>query len=146
VHGDYWFGNVLLSGSTVSGVVDWEAGTLLGSPLRDLARFPLSYALYLDRHAGPGAPVSGHPGLRRSGFGAGIRYALLGSGWLPDAARRFLGDGLERLGVPRRFWYDVALTGLGEIAATANDDSFGSDHLGLLASLPDRPQARGRVR
>ena len=142
VHGDYWFGNILVRDEAVSGVVDWEAGSPSGSPLRDLARFVLSYSLYLDRHTRPGRHVPGHPGLRRQGFGAGVAYALLGTGWFPQEARRFLGDGLQRLGLPRWLWYDVALTGVGEVAASANDDDFGAGHLALLASLPCR--ARGR--
>lgn len=146
VHGDYWMGNVLVENHTVTGVVDWEAGALAGCPLRDLARFPLSYALYLDRHAHPGGTVTGHPGLRRHDFGAGVRYALLGAGWLPDAVRAFLGDGLVRLGLRRDLWYAVALTGIAEIAATANDDAFGSGHLDLLVSLPERPRGHRRSR
>lgn len=145
VHGDYWMGNVLVQDGTVTGVVDWEAGALTGSPLRDLARFPLSYALYLDRHARAGAPVAGHRGLRRDGFGAGVRYALVGAGWLPDAVRAFLGDGLERLGLRRDLWYAVATTGVAEIAATANDDDFGSGHVDLLVSLPERPRGHRRA-
>lgn len=146
VHGDYWFGNVLVDAGTVTGVVDWECGALVGSPLRDVARFPLSYALYLDRHVRPGGAVPGHRGLRRNGFGAGIAYALLGSGWFPDAARGFLGDGLVRLGLPRRHWYDLALVGLAEIAASADDDAFARDHLMLLSSMPERPRGHRRTR
>ena len=91
MHGDFWFGNLLVAGDAVTGVVDWENGGVTGCPLRDLARFPLSYSLYLDRHTRPGHRVLGHRGLRRDGFGAGVRYALLGSGWLPDLVRGFLG-------------------------------------------------------
>ena len=72
VHGDFWFGNLLVSGDAVTGVVDWENGGVTGCPLRDLARFPLSYSLYLDRHTRPGhrgarapRPASGR--LRRRG-------------------------------------------------------------------------------
>lgn len=136
VHGDFWFGNVLVTGDEVSGVIDWESGALVGCPLRDLARFALSYCLYLDRHTRPGHRVLGHPGLRRSGFGAGVRYGLLGSSWFSATVRDFLASGLEDLGLPRGLWYAVALVGLGEVAATANDETFGSDHLGLLARLP----------
>lgn len=146
VHGDFWFGNLLVTASGISGVVDWESGALRGSPLRDLARFPLSYALYLDRHVRPGTSVPGHPGLRRNGFAPGIGFVLLGRGWLPDEVRRFLGDGLERLGLSRGLWYDVALVGLAEIAATANDPGFGRAHLELVASLPPRPRGHRRVR
>ncbi len=107
-----------------------------------MARFALSYCLYLDRHTRPGHRVAGHPGLRRSGFGSGVRYGLLGTAWLPVLVRRFLADGLGDLGLPRGLWYDVALAGLGEIAAGANDEDFGADHLSLLASAAD-PTASG---
>lgn len=140
VHGDFWFGNVLLREGQVTGVVDWELGQTAGSPLRDLARFPLAYSLYLDRHTRPGRPVPGHPRLRRTGVAPGIRYALEGAGWFPTGIRRFLADGLHRLGLPRWLWYDVALTGIGEVAATANHSGFGTGHLELLASLPAYPR------
>ena len=78
MHGDFWFGNLLVAGDAVTGVVDWENGGVTGCPLRDLARFPLSYSLYLDRHTRPGHRVLGHRRLRRAGFGPGVRYALLG--------------------------------------------------------------------
>lgn len=136
VHGDYWFGNLLLNDGVISGVVDWEAGAQSGWPLRDLVRFALSYCLYLDRHTRPGRRVLRHRGLRRTGFGPGIRYGLLGDGWLPDLVRYYLRDGLVSLGLPPQLWYSAALTGLGEVAALANDDEFGSNHLDLLAGLP----------
>lgn len=140
VHGDFWFGNVLVLGDRVSGVVDWECGTMAGSPLRDLARFAISYGLYLDRHVRPGRTVPGHRGLRRVGFGPGVAYALLGNGWVAREVRGFLGDGLLAVGLSRGLWYDVALTGIGEVAAVANDEAFGAGHLELLASLPLRPR------
>jgi hypothetical protein len=140
VHGDFWCGNVLVADGAVSGVVDWEAGVTSGFPLRDPARFALSYALYLDRHTRPGHRVLGHPGLRRTGFGPGIGYALQGTGWLPTLVRSFLAESLTRLGLPPALWYDVALTGIGEVAACANDDAFGAGHLELLAGLPVHPR------
>ncbi len=146
VHGDFWCGNTLVTGDAVSGVIDWEAGSPVGCPLRDLARFALSYCLYLDRHTRPGRRVLGHPGLRRTTFGAGVRYGLLGSGWLPTVVRDFLATGLEDLGLPRSAWYDVALVGIGEVAATANDETFGADHLTLLAGLPVHPRVERRQR
>lgn len=139
VHGDYWFGNLLLQDGAITGVVDWEGGGSNGWPLRDLVRFALSYCLYLDRHTRPGHRVLGHRGLRRTGFGAGISYGLLAEGWLPDLVRCYLREGLVSLGLPPQLWYSAALTGLGEVAALANDDEFGSNHLGLLARLPLGP-------
>ncbi|NUR99587.1 MAG: aminoglycoside phosphotransferase family protein [Kribbellaceae bacterium] len=143
VHGDYWFGNLLVDDGRISGVVDWESGTRSGWPLRDLVRFALSYCLYLDRHTRPGREVRGHRGLRRTGFGAGIRYGLLEAGWLPDLVRLYLRTGLETLGLPTILWYGAALAGLGEIAATANDDEFAAQHLELLAGLPYWPLTDG---
>lgn len=147
VHGDFWFGNVLVHRRAVSGVVDWEAGSPSGSPLRDAVRFVLSYSLYLDRHTRAGRRVFGHPGLRRVGFGPGIAYALCSSGWLPELVRGTLARHLERLGVDPELWYDVALTGIGEVAAFANADDFGAGHLRLLAELPpDGPPRAGGSR
>jgi hypothetical protein len=140
VHGDYWFGNLLASGESVAGVVDWEAGELDGCPLADLARFALSYSLYLDRHTRVGSTVRGHRGLRREGFGAGVRYALCGSTWYGRVVRDFLAGGLRRLGLPPSLWYDVAVMGLGDIAQSANDDEFGWGHLEILATLPVHPR------
>lgn len=148
VHGDYWFGNLLVEDGAISAVIDWEAGELSGWPLRDLVRFALSYCLYLDRHTRPGHRVRRHRALRRTGFGPGINYGLLGSGWLPDLVRQYLRDGLRTLGLPPELWYSAAITGLGEVAALANDDEFGTNHLALLAGLPPWPptdqQERGR--
>lgn len=136
VHGDLWVGNVLRHGSgasaTVSGVVDWEAGSAVGEPLRDLARLVLSYALYLDRHTRPGHRVDGHPGLRADRWGAGVTYALDGAGWFPTLAQEVLRAGLRRLGLDPRLWRAVAVAGLAEVAATADDPDFARHHLGLL--------------
>jgi Phosphotransferase enzyme family len=139
VHGDFWFGNVLVNETIVSGVVDWEAGAAESWPLCDIVRFALSYSLYLDRHTRPGHRVIGHRVLRRVGFAPGIVYALLGRGWFPEQVRSFLAEALSATGVPASLWYAAALTGIGEVAATANDDSFGAGHLMLLAGMPLRP-------
>jgi aminoglycoside phosphotransferase len=138
VHGDLWHGNVLLRHRTVSGVVDWEAGASVGEPLRDLVRFPLIYALYLDRHTRPGRPVSGHPGLRAGSWGVGVEYALGGKGWFPELFRAFLQAGLDRLGAAPDRWRDAAVAGIAEIAATTDDLHFGRHHLQLFRRLTDR--------
>ncbi|GAB3255513.1 hypothetical protein GCM10027425_15630 [Alteromonas gracilis] len=143
VHGDFWFGNVLLRDGRVSGVVDWEAGGGAGSPLRDLARFALSYSLYLDRHTVVGGRVAGHRGLRRAGAEATMRHALLSRSWYAEEVRAFLRAGLRRLGQPEEAWYDVALVGLGEVAAHAGEDDFAEDHLRVLGALPARPDPGG---
>jgi hypothetical protein len=136
VHGDFWFGNLMVAGGKVVGVVDWEAAEPVGAPHRDLARFAISYSLYLDRHTRPGHRVIGHPGLRRAGTAPGLVHGLTGHGWYPRLVRGFLTTGLTRLGVPARGWYDVALCGVAEVAAQANDDRFAEDHLQVLAALP----------
>lgn len=138
VHGDFWFGNVLVEGGEVSGVLDWEAGMLAGQPVRDLVRFALSYALYLDRHTRPGRTVAGHPGLRAGRFGAGIEFLADGTGWFPDAARTFLMSGLNRLGIPGTLWRDMVLVGAAEVAATADHPDFAAAHLELLVGLMGR--------
>lgn len=135
VHGDFWAGNLLLTGETVTGVVDWAAGELSGEPLRDVARFALSYSLYLDRHTRPGHPVAGHPGLRADGWGAGIRYAIAGQGWFGDLVRTFVTTALARLGAPATLWRDVLLAGLAEVAVTADHPDFAVRHRDLLLRL-----------
>jgi hypothetical protein len=135
VHGDFWAGNLLLTGNTVTGVVDWAAGQLSGEPLRDVARFALSYALYLDRHTRPGRRVAGHPGLRADRWGAGIGYAIAGQHWFGVIVRDFVAGALVRLGAPARLWRDVLLAGLAEIAATADHPDFAIRHRDLLLQL-----------
>jgi aminoglycoside phosphotransferase (APT) family kinase protein len=143
VHGDLWFGNVLLTGGRVSGVVDWEAGATLGEPVRDLVRFALMYALYLDRDTTLGRRVPGHPGLRADTWGAGVEYALDGTGWFPDLFQRFLGDGLKRLGASPAAWRDAVLAGIAEVAALTDDLEFARLHLELFRRIAHR-QPSGR--
>ena len=135
VHGDLWFGNILCAGGRVSGVVDWEAGSASGEPTRDLVRFALSYALYLDRRTRPGRRVPGHRGLRAGTWGAGVEYALEGGGWFPDLFRRFIQNGLARLGASRESWWDAAIAGVAEVAALTDDDAFARHHLELFRRL-----------
>jgi hypothetical protein len=135
VHGDFWAGNVLVTGSAVTGVVDWPAGMLRGEPLTDVARFALSYALYLDRHTRPGRQVAGHPGLRADIWGAGIRYAIAGEQWFGRIVREFVTQALARLGAPADLWRDVLLAGLAEVAVTADHADFAASHRDLLLRL-----------
>jgi aminoglycoside phosphotransferase (APT) family kinase protein len=143
VHGDFWFGNLLLQCGEVSGVVDWEAGILSGEPARDLARFALSYALYLDRRTRKSRPVTGHPGLRAERWGAAVEFAIRGSGWFPEQFQGFLQDGLTRLEASPSLWRDIALAGIAEIAARSDDDEFASRHLSLFRRLAGRPRREG---
>jgi hypothetical protein len=133
MHGDYWYGNLLLDDGAVVGVVDWESGALVGEPLRDVARFAVSYALYLDRHVRPGHRVPGHRGLRANSWGAGLAYAVTGSGWFPGVVRQYIGDALTRLGLPADLWRDVLLMGIADVAATADHPEFARSHVDLLA-------------
>ena len=83
------------TGGVVSGVVDWENAAPQGSPLRDVARFVLSYSLYLDRHTRPGRRVLGPPPAdRASGFAPGIVYG-------PARGRLVPRPGAARPGRPR---------------------------------------------
>ena len=138
VHGDSWVGNILVTRDGIAGVVDWEAGEPAGEPVRDIVRFVLAYSLYLDRHTRPGALVTGHPGLRASQWGCGVVYALTGSGWYPALVRDFLTYGLLRLGAPPGLWFDAALSGIAEVAASADDEAFGMEHLNVIATLLGR--------
>jgi len=135
VHGDFWCGNILMADSRVSGVVDWEEAAESGEPVRDLVRFAITYALYLDRHTAPGRPVAGHRGFRAGAWGAGVAYALESDGWFPHLFHQFLCAGLERLGAPPACWRDAALAGIAEIAASADSLEFARQHLQLFARL-----------
>jgi hypothetical protein len=146
VHGDLWFGNMLTTGGRITGVVDWELGLASGEPVRDLVRFPLMYALYLDRHTFPGGSVAGHRGLRRSMWGAGIAHAIDGDGWFPDLVRGFIQGGLHRLGASPGSWRDAALAGVAEVAATTDDREFGRHHLELFHRLTESPARNGKDR
>jgi aminoglycoside phosphotransferase (APT) family kinase protein len=135
VHGDFWMGNVLLSRGFASGVVDWEAGVMTGDPVRDLVRFGLMYALYLDLWTRAGRRVAGHGDLHAGSWGAGIAYAIDGRGWFPELFRRFLRNGLRRCGAPPESWRDLVLVGLAETAAFTDDPEFGHRHLQLFRRL-----------
>jgi hypothetical protein len=145
VHGDLWLGNVLLDGRRVSGVVDWEGGTASGEPVRDLVRFALMYALFLDRRTKVGRRVPGHRVLGAGDWGAGVVYALDGTGWFPELFRRFLRNGLARLGASPGRWRDAALAGIAETAAFTDDEDFGRLHLELFRRLASERAPAGRA-
>jgi aminoglycoside phosphotransferase (APT) family kinase protein len=135
VHGDLWLGNVLLADGRVAGVVDWEDGAVRGEPVRDLVRFALMYALFLDRRTKPGRLVSGHRNLQAGRWGAGVEYALEGSGWFPELFGGFLRGGLARLGASPSLWHEAVLAGIAEVAAFTDDDDFARSHLALFRRL-----------
>jgi hypothetical protein len=81
--------------------------------------------------------VRGHPGLRAGAWGAGVHYALDGSGWFPELFRRFLRDGLARLGASPACWRDAAIAGLAEAAAYMDDHDFARRQLELLRRVAD---------
>jgi len=135
VHGDFWLGNLLLVGEEISGVVDWESGSSSGEPVRDLVRFALTYALYLDRHSAPGHRVAGHRGLRAGAWGSGIEFAIKGDGWFPELFRGFVRDGLARLGADPACWREAVLAGLAEVAASADHLDFARLHWQLFDRL-----------
>jgi aminoglycoside phosphotransferase (APT) family kinase protein len=139
VHGDLWFGNILLDRGEITGVVDWEGGAVSGEPVRDLVRFALVYSLYLDRRTKHGRSVAGHSGLRAECWGAGVEYALAGSGWYPELVQEFLGSGLARLGASPWAWRDAFVAGVAEIAAFTDDHEFARRHLELFRRLPGGP-------
>jgi hypothetical protein len=132
VHGDFWFGNILLTDGRVTGVVDWESGTTDGEPARDLARFAHMYALYLGGATAPRRRVRGHPGIQHGTWGAAVEYALDGTGWFPQLFRRFLGDGLAAIGASAGAWRSLALAGIAEVAAFTDHDDFARRHLELF--------------
>ena len=135
MHGDFWAGNLLVAGGRLSGVIDWEGARLGGLAVRDLAHFALTYSLYLDRHTRPGRGVHGHPGLRAGVWGAGLDYAVAGTGWYPTLVRRFVADGLARLGVPSSCGRAVLLAELACIAAEADQPSFAMNNLQVFRRL-----------
>lgn len=135
MHGDFWPGNLLVAGGQVTGVIDWECARTDGLPTRDLARFVIAYSLYLDRHTRPGRRVPGHQGLRAGPWGAGLDYAISGTGWYPELAQRFVADGLRRLGVPPDRWRDVVLAEIACVAAEADHPDFARNHLQVLRRL-----------
>lgn len=109
VHGDFGFGNLLVAGSRIRGVVDWEFGATVGPPFRDIYKFPTSYGLYLGHGSNHGRP-RGHPGMGQLGerWGrlgtrpnlSGVAYAFFGRGWFPSLIRDFVRRRLGALDIP----------------------------------------------
>lgn len=135
VHGDYWPGNLLVREGRVSGVVDWERAEPCGNPVRDLARFAVAYAHYLDRHTRPGRPVRGHPGLIAGPPGAGVLHATDGSGWFPSLVRAYLEEGLTRLDLPPTLGRDAVMADVAATAAEAAQPGFARNQWLLFLAL-----------
>ncbi|MDQ1484440.1 MAG: hypothetical protein QOJ62_133 [Actinomycetota bacterium] len=136
VHGDLWLGNVLVDDTEVTGVVDWESAELTGEPLRDVARFGLTYALYLDRRTRPGGRIRGH-GIRAASWGIGVTHVMTGDGWFPDLLRGYFRSAMARLGADPASWRGLVLLGLADVAGSADDDAFAHRHLVLLDQLKE---------
>ncbi|NIH83917.1 phosphotransferase family protein [Amycolatopsis granulosa] len=135
VHGDFWPGNLLLDRGAVTGVVDWEWAEPAGSPVRDVARFVLTYSQYLAKHTPPGRQVRGHPGLLAGRPDAALGYALDGEGWYPRLVREFLHTGLRRVGMTPGCARDAVLAELAAVAAEATDRAFGEEQVRVFERL-----------
>lgn len=135
VHGDFWPGNLLVRQGRISGVVDWERAEPCGNPVRDLTRFAVAYAQYLDRHTRPGRQVRGHPGLMAGPPGAGVLHATDGSGWFPSLVRAYLQEGLARLDLPPSLGRDIVLADVAATAAEAPQPAFARDQWSLFLAL-----------
>jgi hypothetical protein len=142
VHGDYWFGNLLLDekANRVIGVVDWESGAVHAEPLLDVARFAVSYALYIDRHTRAGHHVVGHRSgshgrLSADQWGTGVVHALAEDNWFSEIVKEYVSAALTRLGVPTALWRDVLLAGIADVAANADHPEFAQAHLELLTRV-----------
>lgn len=135
-HGDFWCGNLLTSTGRVTGVIDWEHAQFGGSGLWDRVRFALAYTLYLDRHTRPGAPVSGHPGLKAGAWGEPVRRLLRSSSWYSDVVAAFVETSAPTApDAPPGWWRAALLVGLGEVAALSDHAGFARQHAMLLAEV-----------
>ncbi len=86
--------------------------------------------------------VAGHPGLRAGSWGAGLHYAVDGSGWFPRLVRTVTMSHLERLAIRPERWRDVLVAGVADCATTADDDTFARRHYDVLAALVRRGDDR----
>ena len=111
-HGDFWMGNLLLSGDRITGVIDWELACERdpAGPFSDAFKLPTSYGLYLDRPwPWAGGKVPSHPGRedidsrwRRWGTWRnliGFGHIWFGDGWLPDLVLHWVSKRWASLGV-----------------------------------------------
>ena len=125
VHGNFRASQVLVdtSGARVTGVLGWRRAAVRGEPLLDVGRFAVTQ--------------TAHRGLRRSLPGVA---ALAGRNNRSEPARRFIEDGLRRLGLPEALWYPVAWAATASLLADAGSrlEPRAAAAVGrLLASTPD---------
>ena len=126
VHGDFRAAHVLVDvrGADVTGVLDWRAAQTRGEPLVDLGRFAVTHD-------------PAHPGGHRAVPGATV---LAGRGFHAESTRRFLKDGLARLGLPESLWYPVAWAATASLLAEIDggtEPRRASMITRLLARSPD---------
>lgn len=93
VHGNFRASHVLVDdeGAQVSGVLGWRRAATRGEPLTDIGRFAVT-------HPGHGPVRQALPGTT----------LLSGRGVPAEQTRRFVEEGLARLGLPPALWYAVA--------------------------------------
>jgi hypothetical protein len=146
VHGDYWMGNLLVSGGEVQSVVDWELARVTGLPFSDVFKFTTSYGLYLDRaYPGGNGSVPGHPGWTSArekwrAYGdwanlTGFGYSYFGRGWFPTLVRRYIEQHLAVLGIPPQLNSVFFPLFLAEQAMTLDDPVFRDGYRSALIGL-----------
>ena len=95
----------------------------------------------------PRPPHAARPARRRPSRPACGRVGRRGRvrarrpGWFPTLFRRFLQDGLARLGADPAGWRDAALAGVAEVAALTDHHEFARLHLELFRRLTSQASA-----
>lgn len=125
VHGNFRADQVLVDTRTaaVSGVLGWRRAATRGEPLADLGRFAVTHP--------------GHHGSRGPVAGATL---LTGRGPWAQELRRFLGNGLVRLGLPPTLWRPVAWAATASLLAETDTGLAAREAVlatRLLARSPD---------
>ena len=125
VHGDFRATRILFDvrRTEVSGVLGWRRAATRGEPLVDVGRFAVTH--------------TAHQGWGRAVPGATV---LAGRGRHADRARRFIRDGLTRLGLPETLWYPVVWAAAASLLAELDGDDQPGRAAGLtrlLARTPD---------
>jgi len=148
VHGDYCIGNVLLDGTKVAGVVDWELGREPALALTDVFKFAASYGSFLDRAASArGDGLAGHPGWAdvRNRWAAhsswpnlaGFLYAFHGAGWFPEVVRDYLAANYLRMGCPAEVQPLFLIGFVAEQVLTLDNPVYRQGYRDLLHALAD---------